>query len=206
MLASSMHRGRTGSRGRRRSTVPVRISETRQPLRDPSPARGTARAPAEVFVSQGGSMRQVRLSWLVVVLVVAMLAPGVRPASAQSRIVGSVSGTVQDPTGAVVPSARVVLKDAKTGITKEAASTGEGTFFFPDLPVGPYEITVTAQGFQTAVVTDVNVLTSQTTDVRVSLPVGQTSETVTVVSDTTPQLETSSQLVTNTLESTTISE
>ncbi len=42
---------------------------------------------------------------------------------AQLRIVGAISGTVQDPTGAVIANASIVLKDAKTGITKETTST-----------------------------------------------------------------------------------
>src|SRR5262245_49886712 len=69
---------------------------------------------------------------------------------AQLRIVGAISGTVQDQTGAVVASAKVILKDAKTGITRETSSTSGGTFLFPDLASGSYEIIVTAAGFKMA--------------------------------------------------------
>src|SRR5262245_38693455 len=72
---------------------------------------------------------------------------------AQLRIVGAISGTVVDPNGSVIANAKVVLKDTQTGIMKETASTGGGTFLFPDLAVGSYEITVTAPGFKTATVT-----------------------------------------------------
>src|SRR5262247_4270531 len=84
---------------------------------------------------------------------------------AQLRIVGAVSGTVLDPTGAVVAGAKITLKDAQTGITKEAASTNGGTFLFPDLAVGSYVVTVSAPGFKTATLTNISVSTNQTSDV-----------------------------------------
>lgn len=118
---------------------------------------------------------------------------------AQLRIVGAISGTVQDPTGAVVANARVVLKDEATGLTKETVSTEKGTFLFPDLASGSYEVNVAAPGFQTAVVNKIVVSTSQTTDVRVSLTVGAASETITVDGGGFQGLETSSQLVASTL-------
>jgi hypothetical protein len=127
-------------------------------------------------------------------------------ARAQLRIVGSVSGTVQDSTGAVVANAKVTLTDAKTGIRKETTSTEQGTFLFPDLASGLYEVIVTAQGFQTSRVQNIAVSTSQTTDVRVNLEVGQTTETITVSGGDAQTLETTSQLVANTVASKTISE
>jgi hypothetical protein len=128
------------------------------------------------------------------------------PVAAQLRIVGSVSGTVQDQTGAVIPNASVILKDTKTGIRKETASTAGGTFLFPDLATGLYEVTVTAPGFQTSVLPDISVSTSQTTDVRVSLEVGVATQVVTVDGGPSQGLETSSQLVATTLAPKTITE
>lgn len=123
---------------------------------------------------------------------------------AQLRIVGAISGTVQDQTGAVIQNARVTLKDSKTGITKEATSTDLGTFLFPDLASGSYEVTVTAPGFQTALFSNVSVSTSQTTDVRVSMQVGAAAQTITVVGGDAQGLETSSQLVASTLTTQTV--
>ncbi|HEX4951386.1 MAG TPA: carboxypeptidase regulatory-like domain-containing protein [Blastocatellia bacterium] len=125
---------------------------------------------------------------------------------AQLRIVGAVSGTVQDPTGAVVPNASVTLKDEQTGIARTTTSTEKGTFLFPDLATGSYEITVTVQGFQTYVLPKIVVSTSHTTDVKVSLTVGATSDTVTVTGGAEQLLETSSQLVSNTLTTQTVAQ
>jgi hypothetical protein len=139
-------------------------------------------------------------------VVLTLLLGGTSLAWAQLRIVGAISGTVQDSTGAVVPNARVVMKDTKTGITRETTSSDRGTFLFPDLASGLYEITVTAPGFQTAFLPDVSVSTSQTMDVRISLMVGQASETVTVIGSGSAGLETSSQLVASTLATKTIAQ
>jgi hypothetical protein len=125
---------------------------------------------------------------------------------AQLRIVGAVSGTVLDPTGAVVANAKVTLKDTKTGMAKEATSTGGGAFLFPDLASGLYEITATAAGFKTATLTNISVSTNQTTDVRINLELGAASETVTVNAADLQALETTSQLVATTLSPTMVSQ
>src|SRR5262249_6245810 len=139
----------------------------------------------------------------VLVLIAFLLA--CQAAFGQLRIVGSISGTVTDPTGAPVPGAKVVLKDEGTGLAKEATSNNEGGFAFPDLAHGQYEVTVTAAGFQNAIVSHITVSTSQTTDVPVRLAVGQQTESVTV-EGIAPVLETTSQLVTTTQGSKEVSE
>lgn len=125
---------------------------------------------------------------------------------AQLRIVGSISGTVQDQTGAVISNASVSLKDEKTGITRQVSSTERGTFLFPDLASGTYEVTVAAQSFQNARVTGIAVSTSQTTDVRITMEVGATTETITVSGGDAQTLETSSQLVASTITNKTVTQ
>ena len=127
-------------------------------------------------------------------------------AVAQLRVVGAISGTVQDSGRAAVPGAQVVLKDVKTGITKEVTTGDSGTFFFPDLVSGVYEVTVTREGFQKALLQNINVSTSQTTDVKINLEVGQPTETVTVTAGATQLLETSGQLVANTIPAQTVTQ
>lgn len=151
-------------------------------------------------------MQRQRLSRLITIMMAAALLLCAQAVFAQLRIVGNISGTIQDPTGAVVPNVRVVLKDLKTGLTKETTSSEGGTFLFSDLASGVYEITAAAAGFQTSLIPNVTVSTSQTTDVKIALKVGQQEETVTVTAEATPTLETSSTLVANTLETKTITE
>ena len=136
---------------------------------------------------------------LITFLLAALLILGCQTAFAQLRIVGAISGSVHDPTGAVIPGARVVLKDEGTGITKEATATAAGTFTFPDLAHGLYELAVTAVGFQQTVIGHIEVNASQTTDVPVSMKVGQQTETVTVDGGVAPMLETTSNLTNTTV-------
>lgn len=142
-------------------------------------------------------MHRRHLPTLIVFAVV--LLTGLPSTFAQLRIVGSISGTVQDPNGAVVPNARVVVKDSQTGLTKESTTTEGGTFLFPDLAGGTYTVTVSVAGFKTQLMPNISVSTSKTTDVRITLEVGQPAETVTVTSDMAHLLDTSSQLIVNTL-------
>ena len=126
-------------------------------------------------------MHRRHLPNLFVMFCLALLLVSVQSTYGQLRIVGSISGTVQDSTGAVVPHARVVLKDQQTGLTRELTTTDGGTFLFPDLASGSYQATVSMPGFKTELVPKITVSTSQTTDVRITLEVGQPSETVTVI-------------------------
>ncbi len=74
---------------------------------------------------------------------------------------GSISGTVKDPSGAVVPNAQVTLRDIEKNTDVRTAKTGDtGDFSFPQLPVAHYSLTVEASGFrrleQTGIVLNVN--------------------------------------------------
>src|SRR5437762_7858874 len=116
-------------------------------------------------------MNRHRLPGLITIVLAAVLLTGLHSAFGQLRIVGTISGTVQDPNGAVVPNAKVVLKDEKTGLTRDTTTSDGGTFLFPDLASGVYSVTVTVTGFKTELVPTISVSTSKTTDVRITLEV-----------------------------------
>src|SRR5215510_8178685 len=116
-------------------------------------------------------MQRERIPTLVSIAMAVVLLFCAQAVFAQLRIVGSISGTVQDPTGAVVSGAQVILKDTKTALTKETVSNDGGAFVFLDLAAGVYEVTVTKEGFQKSLIQNINVSTSQTTDVKVNLEV-----------------------------------
>jgi len=61
---------------------------------------------------------------------------------------GNLSGQVADATGAVIPGARLTIRDDNTGYTREVQTSSDGNYVFPDLPIGHYTITVEAPGFQ----------------------------------------------------------
>ncbi len=93
---------------------------------------------------------------------------------------GNVRGRVLDPTGAVVASATVTIKNESTNATSTAQTTGDGEYQFSDLPPGEYSITIEAPSFKTLTLSDVRVELNQTTDIPTSLEIGGATETVEV--------------------------
>ena len=95
---------------------------------------------------------------------------------AQTTTTGELSGTVTDPTGAVVPNATVTLQNASTGATSSSATSGTGYYKFSFLPPGSYRISVAATGFQTVEKpTVVNLGASATTNFQMALASGSTT-------------------------------
>ena len=70
-------------------------------------------------------------------------------AAAWASVAGSISGTVRDSSGSVVPNANVTAREIATGITHETHTDARGNYTLPVLPVGRYELDVHATGFQT---------------------------------------------------------
>ncbi len=100
--------------------------------------------------------------------------------------VGTLNGTIQDQTGAVVPGATVTATDIATGVATKTTTTSSGAYTLPYLPYGTYTITATAPGFQTSSRTNIILRVAQTLTVNVTLTVGQVTQQVTVSS--TPEL------------------
>lgn len=115
-------------------------------------------------------------------------------AKAQTRTVGAITGTVVDTSGAGMPGAVVKLRDERTGIERERVTNDAGGFSFLDLQASSYQVSVSLQGFQTAVFRGVAVESGRTTDLPVSLTLGQVTETV-EVTGATPTLQMTSNAV-----------
>src|ERR1700754_1772892 len=90
--------------------------------------------------------RPVFLRVLSFVLSLAIVAGVSLCASAQSNS-GTVSGTVTDPSGAVVPGASVEINNHVTGYKRTAKTDASGKFRFYNVPFNPYRVTATMQGF-----------------------------------------------------------
>jgi hypothetical protein len=115
----------------------------------------------------------------VLVLVVASLtSPALRAATG-----GSISGTVVDPTGAVVAGATLRLVNTAQHTVYQVISDKQGIYSFPNLPVRHYELTISAPGFATQRKTNLAVDTDSALRVDASLTIGAHSEAVTVTSD-----------------------
>jgi hypothetical protein len=112
----------------------------------------------------------------------------------------SLSGTVTDTSGAIIPGANVVVKNVGTSIQFDAVTNESGYFSVPALDPGAYTVTVTLMGFKTAVLNDVRVNASTPATVKVALAVGGLEETV-VVTGGTEIIQTTSAAVTSTIDS-----
>jgi Carboxypeptidase regulatory-like domain len=116
--------------------------------------------------------------YLTVLLVVAVCS---LTAFAQGGSTGSISGTVMDQKGAVVPAADVVIKNMATNQEYSTKTSGDGTFSVQTLTAGVYTATITASGFKQAIVTEIKVDVGKPSSIGVELEVGSANETVTVV-------------------------
>jgi hypothetical protein len=112
---------------------------------------------------------------------------------------GSVSGTVRDASGAVIPGATVVVANDGKGIKRTMNSTDAGVFAAPALtPSSGYSITVTKQGFSTYEIKDFEVLVGQNVDFKVGLAVGSATTKVDVTAEA-PMVEDTKTGVTSTV-------
>ena len=98
---------------------------------------------------------------------------------AQSSNSGTISGTVTDPSGAVVPGATVTIDNPVSQYSRTAITDRSGQYSFPNLPFNPYHLTVTKAGFASAV-QDVDVRSVVAVHASIALQVGSASSTVTV--------------------------
>jgi len=141
-------------------------------------------------------MRILRVVLIAGLLVAAL--PGVAFGQAQT---GTVSGTVVDETGAVIPGAQVTLTNVETGVTREMATNDQGYFYFDRVSPGlEYRVTITAQGFKKREMTGLDVRVAKNTDIgSQKLEVGDVAETVQVEAGTAPLVETQSAQITSSL-------
>jgi hypothetical protein len=107
---------------------------------------------------------------------------------------GSISGTVTDPSGAIVPAAKVVLLNQATGTTQHSVTSSAGLYSFVSLNPGEYQVTASHTGFSSLVLKKVIVNVDQVTEANIKLQVGAAAETVTVTG-TNDLIETSNSTV-----------
>jgi len=112
---------------------------------------------------------------------------------------GIISGTVTDPSGAVVPDASVQVKNVSTGVTRTVTTNGQGRYRVPDLLVGEYEAQVTKTGFQSIVQRAIPLTVGSERVVDFSLSIGQVQTVVTVEAQLS-QVDTTTSALTSLVE------
>ena len=121
-------------------------------------------------------------------------------AHAQDMSTGALNVTVEDTAGAAINGAQVTLRDLETNDLHTATTKGAGNAVLPYLNPALYSLTVTREGFSAKVYPSVTIQTNQVTDIKVSLAVGATTQSVTVSGEESPLLDTTQNVMSTTLD------
>jgi hypothetical protein len=109
--------------------------------------------------------------------------------AANAQFSSAIEGSVTDTSGAIIPSAKVVLTNTDTGVTQTTESNSAGLYRFPALGPGHYRVQISAQGFTTAAQENIDLTAMRVQEVSLNLAVSGGSSTVTV-SETPTAVET----------------
>ena len=125
-------------------------------------------------------MKSCRISRLVLAAFI-LFASSFVPAFAQGF--GTLVGTVTDPSGSVIPGAKITATDQGTGTARSVLANSQGYFVIPSLHPSTYELTVGTPGFAGYSQKDIPLLADQSLTIDVRMTIGQVSETVSVLSN-----------------------
>jgi hypothetical protein len=128
---------------------------------------------------------RIVISQLLLILIVSA------PAALRAQAVGAITGTVTDPTGAVVPGVKVTATRVETGVSQSTVTTSAGTYTIPSLVVGAYNVTAEAGGFKTRIASGITLDVSQERSVDFKLALAGVTSAV-EVNAAPPLLDTTS--------------
>jgi hypothetical protein len=118
----------------------------------------------------------------------------------QDMSTGAVNVTVLDPSGAAVNGAQIALKDIETNDVHTATTKGDGNVVLSFLNPAHYTLTVTKEGFGAKLYPSVTVQTNQVTDLKVTLTLGVTTQSVEVSGDSSPLLDATQNTLSTTID------
>jgi hypothetical protein len=118
---------------------------------------------------------------------------------------GSISGIVEDETGAVIPNATVTVGNVETGVSRSLLTDSSGRYNVPTLMPGHYEIQAQISGFETAIRRGIQLTVGSSLDIKMTLRVGQVAQQ-TVVTAEAPIVETSNAALSGLVDDRTIRE
>jgi hypothetical protein len=138
--------------------------------------------------------KKARVSiWFVALVVWALTALICAPVKAQ--VVGAtLSGSVTDTSGGVIPNAKLSIKNVATQVMRSATTDSAGFYTAPNLLPGTYQVTITAQGFQTEVRSGITLTVGTQQSLNITMQVGQITQTVEVTTET-PAVELASSSI-----------
>jgi outer membrane receptor protein involved in Fe transport len=124
----------------------------------------------------------------------------------RAQVAGAtLSGTVNDPSGAVVPNAQVSARNTATGVARTATTDSAGFYSIPNLLPGAYEVTVTAPGFSTAVQSSIELAVGAQQQLNIPMKIGETTQRV-QVTEAAPAVQLTSSTLSGEVEAQTVRE
>ena len=127
-------------------------------------------------------------------------------ASVQAQVTGAtISGTVTDASGAVIPNAQVSIKNTATGVSTDVTTNADGLYTAPNLLPGNYDVSVSASGFATRVQSAITLTVGQQLQLNFTMQVGQATQRV-EVTGAAPVVELTSSAVGGVVAPTTVVE
>jgi Carboxypeptidase regulatory-like domain len=154
--------------------------------------KSNAKAESGSMPMRHGARLIPRLQWYLAALL--LLLPMMQPSARAQVDTGSIVGTVTDTTGAIIPQAKITIKDESTGRTQILQSGQDGSYSISPLKIGEYTMTVEKAGFQTLVQQHIEVTVQGHLEIDPKLQVGQVTQEV-QVSSAGPILETQSSSI-----------
>jgi Carboxypeptidase regulatory-like domain len=122
------------------------------------------------------------------------------PMAFSQSVRGSLAGSVLDPSGAAIPGAKITVRDASTGASRDTVSSAEGSYRFPELTLGSYDVTATATGFSKQVQHGVQITIGSVSALNMTLTPGSIESTVNVDASA-PSVDTQSSEAGGTIQS-----
>jgi hypothetical protein len=139
-------------------------------------------------------------------LLLAIILSGLLAAPTKAQVSGAtLSGLVSDERGGAVPNATVSIKNVATGVVREVSTNADGFYSAPNLLPGSYEVSVSAQGFQTLVQRGIVLTVGAEQALNLGLKVGQLTQKIEVTA-APPEVQTSTSTISATVDSTTVRE
>ena len=123
--------------------------------------------------------KSLSLALLLVLLHVLALQPALRAQVSG----GTISGTVKDVQGSVIPSAEVAITNIETGVSRPTTTNEDGLYTAPNLIPGKYEVKFTASGFKTELRTGITLTVGAEEVVDLNMQIGTTTETIQVTGE-----------------------
>jgi hypothetical protein len=176
------------------STSTIGLALPIEPPKAPNPDRDAAKAVSFRIEFGGSPMRSFRLHFAFLalsLLALALFAPTTTApvAYAQTNTTGAISGVVTDPSGAVVPGAKVTVTNLASQEARVTSTGAGGDYHFSQLAPGRYSVTVTAASFEKSV-KNVDLSAGIVVPADLALTIGQASQTIQVTGSEVPLLHT----------------